>query len=375
MHYTTTWQNGTHVTVSTQPARAPHKRRVPLWDNARWIAITLVVVGHAILKLIADSDVAYSTYLFIYLFHVPALVTVSGYFARTGPLGVRKMKQLLTDIVFPYFIFETIWTAIHWALSGKLALDYTTASWTLWFLIALGVWRVVLPYLVLLRYPMTIAILVSVAAGYLGDLGDTLALSRTLGLLPFFVLGWRIRQSGFTATWLEMKSSVIWRWRALAIVIFAALAIVLTVDIGTWRDLLIRRFLLYDEQYDSFGYNDWWAGSIRLLMLALGMLFTLGVLSLVPRRHTWISRFGNATLYVYLLHTFVLYPVRESGMLDGHKPPWVLPAVIVGAIVLSVLLSLPWTRRWFRPLIQPKAKWLFRRKPETETGTIVLPPE
>ena len=57
---------------SSPPANAPQKRRVPLWDNARWIAITLMVVGHAILKLISESDAAYAMYLFIYAFHVPS---------------------------------------------------------------------------------------------------------------------------------------------------------------------------------------------------------------------------------------------------------------------------------------------------------------
>ena len=118
---------------------------MPLWDNARWIAITLVVIGHGILPLIAEDDVAYSVYLFIYSFHVAVFVTVAGYFARSGPPNARALRQILTDIVFPFFIFETIWTVIRWVLGGSFELDYTTASWTLWFLIALAIWRIVLP--------------------------------------------------------------------------------------------------------------------------------------------------------------------------------------------------------------------------------------
>jgi hypothetical protein len=29
----------------------------------------------------------------------------------------------------------------------------------------------------------------------------------------------------------------------------------------------------------------------------------------------------------------------------------------------------------FQPLVQPRARWLFRPEPSTATGTIVLPPE
>lgn len=365
----------TTATTSTSPAKPAKKTRVPFWDNARWLAIALVVIGHAILKLISGSDGAYTTYLFIYLFHVPVFVTVAGYFAKSAPPGIRQYKRLLTNIVFPYFIFETIWTLINWAVRGKFSLDYTTASWTLWFLIALGVWRVVLPYLVLLRHPLVISIFISVAAGYLDGLDSTLALSRTAGLLPFFVFGWAIRQSKRTEIWLSLRPAVIWRIRAASLLAFTLVAFTLAIGIGTWRDLLIRRFLLYDEQYESFGYGQWWAGGIRLLMLGIGALLTAGFLTLIPRRRTFFSAWGGMTLYIYLLHTFLLYPIRESGVLDGLTSPWVLVLMVALALGIAVLLSQPWITRIFHPLIEPKARWLFRREPSTATGTIVLPPE
>ncbi len=53
----------------TRPAH--DAQRVPFWDNARWIAITLVVVGHGILPQIGEDDAAYSVYLIIYSFHMP----------------------------------------------------------------------------------------------------------------------------------------------------------------------------------------------------------------------------------------------------------------------------------------------------------------
>jgi fucose 4-O-acetylase-like acetyltransferase len=347
-------------------AVSPHavqgRRRVPYWDNARWVAITLVVIGHALLKLISGSDTAYSTYLFIYLFHVPVFVCVSGYFAKSGPPTMRSIKRLLTDIVFPYIIFETVWSLINWWTTGKFSLDYTTASWTLWFLIALGVWRVTLPYLVMLRFPLLFSILISVAAGYLDNVDSTLALSRTAGLLPFFVFGWRLRRSGITEKWLALPTAVVWRWRAGALALFLGVAIALGAGIGTWRDLLIRRFLLYDEQYDSFGYEEWWAGAVRLAMIAIGLVLCIAFLILIPRRHTVFTAWGAATMYIYLLHSFLLYPLRQSGVLDKQTSPLVLIGVILLAIAISVFLSQPFIRKIFHPVIQPKAAWLFRKE-------------
>jgi fucose 4-O-acetylase-like acetyltransferase len=358
-----------------RPTTPTRRRRVPLWDNARWIAITLVVIGHGILPLIGEDDAAYSVYLFIYSFHVAVFVTVSGYFAKSGPPNARALRLIVTDIVLPYFIFETIWTVIRWILGGAFELDYTTASWTLWFLIALAVWRIVLPYLVLLRYPLLIAIAISIGAGYTETIDSTLALSRTFGMLPFFVFGWKLRQWQLTNRWLDLPIRVAWRWRAGAIALFAAVLLVMPAAIEMWRDLKLRRFMLYDESYEAIGYDEPWSGLIRLVLLLTAMLLAVAFLVLMPRRAHWFTAFGGATMYIYLLHSFVLFPFRETGVLAGDQPFWVLPAMIVFCVGISIVLSLKPVRRVFRPLIEPRARWLLRPEPSTATGTIVLPPD
>lgn len=357
----------------TSLAASKAKRRVPLWDNARWIAITLMVVGHGILKLISESDAAYSTYLFIYAFHVGVFVTVSGYFAKSGTPNGRQMKRVFTDILLPYLIFETIWTVVRWVSGGEFWLDYSSASWTLWFLLALAVWRIVLPYIVLLRWPLLISIALSIGAGYFANIDSLFALSRTLGFLPFFVFGWSLRQWQVTGRWLSMSPSTIWRWRAVAIALFAALAVSVTLGIDAWRDMKLRRFLLYDESYTSIGYPEWWAGGIRLAVMLIAFALVIAFLMLMPRRTTWFTGLGAATMYIYLLHTFLLFPIREGGVLAGPQPWWVLPAVIAFCVAVSIVLSMPFIRWVFRPLVEPRAEWLFRREDSTATGTIVLP--
>jgi fucose 4-O-acetylase-like acetyltransferase len=363
--------------MQTRPhgATPTRRRRVPLWDNARWIAITLVVIGHGILPLIGEDNAAYSVYLFIYSFHVAVFVMVSGYFAKSGPPNARALRQILTDIVFPYFIFETIWTVIRWALGGSFDLDYTTASWTLWFLIALAVWRIVLPYLVLLRYPLLISIAISIGAGYTETIDSTLALSRTFGMLPFFVFGWQLRQWQLTSRWLDLPARVTWRWRAGAIALFAIASVILPMAIESWREFRIRRFMLYDESYVAIGYDEPWSGAIRLALLVFAMILAMAFLTLMPRGAHWFTPFGAATMYIYLLHTFVLYPFRETGILAGYQPVWVLPAMIVFCVGISIVLSLKSVRKVFRPVIEPRARWLVGPEPSTATGTIVLPAE
>ena len=183
---------GAPTTGSPGGTRA--RRRVPFWDNARFACIVLVVLGHATQRLTYDSDVALGLYLLVYAFHMPAFAIISGYFSKSDPPSRLQMARVVTDILLPYVIFEALWTLTKWIVEGQANPNLTQPSWTLWFLLALGIFRLVLPYLALLRWPLLWTVVISIGAGYLPNLDSTFSLSRTLGLLPFFTLGWWLRE-------------------------------------------------------------------------------------------------------------------------------------------------------------------------------------
>ena len=103
-------------------------------------------------------------------------------------------------------------------------------------------------------------------------------------MLPFFVFGWKLRQWQLTGRWLDLPTRVAWRWRAGAIALFLATLVVMPIAIETWRDLKLRRFMLYDESYVAIGYDEPWSGAIRLVLLLFAMVLTVAFLVLMPRR-------------------------------------------------------------------------------------------
>src|SRR5215203_5161876 len=197
------------------------KRRVPFWDNARFACIVLVVLGHAVQRLTYDSDVALGLYLLIYAFHMPAFAIISGYFSKSDAPGRRQMARVITDILLPYVIFEALWTLTKWIVEGQANPNITQPSWTLWFLLALGIFRLVLPYLALLRWPLLWTVVISIGAGYLPNIDSTLSLSRTLGLLPFFTLGWWLNDNKVVDR-LDLLRHRPWWVLAASVGIFAA---------------------------------------------------------------------------------------------------------------------------------------------------------
>lgn len=335
------------------------RRRVPFWDNARFACIVLVVLGHAVQRLTYDSDIALGLYLLIYAFHMPAFAIISGYFSKSDPPNRRQMARVVTDILLPYVIFEGLWTLTKWLVEGRANPNLTEPSWTLWFLLALGIFRLVLPYLALLRWPLLWTVAISVGAGYLPNIDSTFSLSRTLGLLPFFTLGWWLRERDVVERFGLLARR---RWSvtvaAAATLVVAGWAAWFFVD--EWRAMNLREWLFYDDNYAALGGTEWWAGAVRLALMAVALVLSAAFFALLPRGSHWWTHFGQYTMYVYLLHSFVLYPFRESGVLRDLEPTWLwLPIVVVTSVLIALALAIRPVRRVFRPLVEPRPRWLF----------------
>ena len=351
----------------TITAPAP-KVRVPFWDNARFVCVVLVVIGHGVQRLTYDSNNALIVYLFIYAFHMPAFAMISGYFSKATPPGSRQMKKVLTDILLPYFIMETIWTLVQFFVEGKQEFNPSTPSWTLWFLLALGIFRLVLPYLALVRWPLFWAVLFSVGVGYLANVDSTFSLSRAIGIMPFFVLGWKARQWGIVDRW-RVAERVTWWVRGGAVLLLGAWLAVVIAFIDQFRLIDLRLWFFYDDSYQGLGDAEWWAGLVRLGLIVLAVILSAALFVLIPRSPVWITSFGQSTMYIYLLHSFVLYPIRETGILsDEHSSALWLIGMILACIGISIALSSPLVRRIFRPLVEPKPRWLFTEVDDRPAG-------
>lgn len=352
------------MTTDAPASTRVHARRIPVWDNARFLAVTLVVIGHGIQRLTADSNNALIVYLFIYAFHMPAFAIISGYFSTAKPPTVRRMKKVLTHLVIPYLVMEAIWSLVQFLVEGRGNFNPSKPSWTLWFLLALAIFRLTLPYLALLRWPLIISVLFSVGVGYLDNVGSTFSLSRAIGIMPFFILGWKAREWGIVERWQNLGARV-WWIRIGAIAVFATWLCIVGTFIQTWRDIDLRFWFFYDDSYSGLGLESWWAGVIRFGLIVVAVVLCAAFLALVPRRTGWMTDLGKATMYVYLLHSFVLYPLRESGFLTGeHASASWLVLMIVASAATSLVLSSRVVRRVFRPIIEPRVDWLFAREPE-----------
>lgn len=327
--------------------------RDALLDNAKFLLIVLVFVGHAISPA-TDTRLADAVYFWIYLFHMPAFALICGYLSKSFDGSARRVDKLLTTVAAPYLIFWGVYALQSLSVGRNLPSSPLEPLWLTWFLAALFVWRLSVPVWHRVRMPVAVAVVISLAAG-MATTGDALGISRILSLLPFFVLGLYLERRHFEALRLRRV-----RLCAIAVVLAtAALTYIyferLSLEWVFWRESLSDR----DLELLPIGLPG------RVLFLVLALTLTAAFLSLTPARRTWFTHLGAFTMYVYLLHGLPIRIADGFGwyeVVNGYTGLAVNAAL---AVALTFLLCSPWVRAATCRLVEPKVDWILRRQPET----------
>src|SRR3954447_14978648 len=281
--------------------------------------VTLVVLGHSwtLLPGTALHDHAYD---FLYAWHVPAFVLVTGYLSRSFTWAPDRLWRLVRTVAVPYLLFELALALFRVYVGGERLEDlFADPHWPMWYLSALFFWRLLTPVFRPMWGGIVVAVGVSLAAGLWA--GDTLDLARVLGLLPFFVIGLKA-----TPERLELLRHPMVRVGAL--VTFAGIWV-----LTTWTDRWAStEWLYYRARYDELAASDTDALVTRALVLLVGTLGALAFFSLVPRAGGWFSRMGAWTLVVYLFHGFVVKGAQYAGY-----PGWAAEHAVAALLVTSVV--------------------------------------
>lgn len=308
-------------------------KRESYFDNAKFILIFLVVFGHFISPHKGDSEALYTVYSFIYTFHMPAFILIGGFFSKSI-MKKGYLKKIIRNILIPYFIFQLIYFIIQRIWNGKETLTLFDPYWTLWFLLSMVLWNILLLLFIKLNHPaimMIAALTIGVFAGYIQDIGTYFSLSRTSVFFPVFLLGYLMRKEHFTKILLS------------EIRIAAGMILVgLFISYFFFFPQEAKDWLLASSSYEELGVKLGQAWFIRLLMYGLMALATFCFMAIVPRRKMFFTHLGTRTLYVYLLHGFIVKLFEFSPFYDLVVESGNYFALLaLAAIVTLVLASKP----------------------------------
>ncbi|MFC4784134.1 acyltransferase family protein [Nocardioides sp. MAHUQ-72] len=313
------------------PTPAASKRaRDPWFDNAKMALVTLVVVGHS-WTLLPHNVVVDHLYDFLYAWHVPAFVFVTGYLSRSFTWTSRRMWGLFKGVVVPYLVFELALALFRIYVGGEeLAGLFQDPHWPMWYLSALFFWRLMTPIFKPMWGGLAVAVAISIVAGLRA--GDTLDMARVLGLLPFFVMG--LKATPERLELLRRRPS-----QVAAVVVLLAI-LVLTTWTDTWAQ---TEWLYYRSTYGELDVSDTRAFVTRAVLLVVGTLGAWSFFALVPRVRGWFTTMGTWTLVVYLFHGFVVKSFSYAGYPGWAEDHAAVALVLTTVGAVGLALGLAWS--------------------------------
>jgi fucose 4-O-acetylase-like acetyltransferase len=331
------------TTPATAPVGSPVKQRDPWLDNAKMVLVTIVVIGHMIV-LTPGGDEQSRTYDFIYYFHIPAFVLVTGYLSRTFQYSRRHLWALVTTMVVPYIVFG--WLMIHWRVlldNAPPGLEwFQNPRWPMWYLAAVVMWRLVTPLFRLHPLMILVAIAISLLGGLTNQ--ELFDINRTMGFLPFFVIGLHLRASHLAL----LRRRLAWVFGVVGVLFLWWMA-------KHTDDYWTTQFLYFRAPYAELGYSDGDGIWIRARLIVVALVGSFAVLTLVPHQRSFLTRMGTWSLVVYLCHGFVVRYLEYRGYEDWMPGTswWSISITVVVAIALALLIAFEPVARTLNYAVDP----------------------
>lgn len=334
---------------------ASGQTRDAFFDNAKAILITLVVIGHVLNMYVGYIDRVSGNGLiiedvrqFMYLFHMPMFLFISGLFAKklcTPERGLRV--DSLTYYLLLYFIMYCLlfFTRCLYDEPSFNPFMMKHASWYLFAITAFGASTAIISKVKLgwkLVIPASIA--VSFFSGFTSQFDEFLSLGRIVNFAPFYFAGYFM-----DAAWLREKIGGLQKKKypiVLAVLVLVAIVVVLYV-LTPYR-FHKTLFYLGTGHYSYAVCNKYVSqllvGCMRLFWFALVPVIAFCVFLLVPTKRTFLSSVGEKTLQVYMLHPVVYYLLDGFGFFEAYVEMGVPLSglwVVVFSIALTAVLALP----------------------------------
>ena len=266
------------------------------FDNIKFILITLVVFGH-FLELV-DGQATTNLYRVIYLFHIPAFIFITGFFAKFNP------RKILSSFILPYVLLQILYLVFHAFVieeASSVSLQFTKPYWLLWYLMTVTFYYLLIPFFETKDRRKQIlivaaAVIISLLAGFDENIGYFLSLSRFFTFLPFFLGGYYLaHNTRVEQTTHEKKITPI-------LPVTAAIGVIISIL------YIINSPIRYQVLYGSYSYEAMEYGpGIKLILAVFAACWIVLLLHVIPnKRIPVISLIGKNTFPIYVLHGFFI---------------------------------------------------------------------
>lgn len=291
--------------------------RSAYWDNIKGLLIFLTVFAHILFQLQEKSGVINTTVDYIYMFHMPAFVFVSGFFGKSE--RARSFENII-KLIFLYFIFNSLMGFVY-GFNSLLKPMYSY-----WYLIALIAWRLTAHYIAKFKDINLILFVIALIAGYYSSIDNSFAVARIIGFYPYYMAGFLLSNESSQKV-IEIKYS-----KRLCI----GLGLAVITAVAAFASQGFFNFSDGDYQMENYASPMAAVGRIALFAIAFLAIYTLRYIS--PNKSIpLLTKWGKNSLWIFILHRPVTLIV--SDLIGGMKPAIIMVISLAVAIIICIIFG------------------------------------
>lgn len=286
-------------------------KRIYKWDNLKCFLIVMVVIGHFVNQYAPISNTMKSLSLFIYSFHMPLFIFLSGLLQKKWSERCPfRWDKPIYYIMIGYTLKFCIY-GIKILFHQKAVFQWFEDTGIPWYMFAMAAFLVI-AYLIKdlpVWFVLPISIMVACLIGYDEKIGSFLYLSRIIVFFPFYYIGYHLDlrklQEMLDKLWIKCLSAIF-----LTDMILYTLAKI--EDNYSYIRLFTGRNAYALINVENCGATH------RLLFYMIAVLMGIAIISLTPNQKVPVMGLvGRRTLQIYFWHRLVLYVLTFSGMTDS----------------------------------------------------------
>ena len=326
------------------------------YDNIKAFLIISVVVGHF---ASGGTDAGFGidgNWLgilkkFIYVYHMPVFMMVSGRFAK-GRINRDEWPKVISKVLVPYLICQILMLLVCSFMDDVILSRHFTflnPMYGMWSMMNVAVYTIVTGKLKDKKWLFWLALAAALLVGFSFKILYG-GFHRLVCYYPFFLFGY------YTANFKFNFCKKPW-FRILAALAFFAIAV----------------YIFYRGRYVQYNLlsmnKTYWAiarathsNAYRVCFNAVGryimaFLFFFIILGIMPTKKTFFSHLGKYSVYIYALHLFIVIALRDLDtrykLLDALDTDWKVILYLLGTVVLAFILVSKPVRKLTRPLLEP----------------------
>ncbi len=311
-------------------------------DSVKYWLIVLVIAGHIFLRPEFTSIACIVTWKWIYLFHMPLFIFISGYFSR------KKDKEdiwlSIWKLLEPLIVFQTLAIIFKLIQEGSVSLHYILTPWyALWYLLSLILWRLILQilpdnFLENTKLILLLTFFISIIIGFL-PFNELLSIQRTLSLMPFFFLGYCMKGRNII---LPKK------YRPLSLIFLFTITLILIFFHNHLGSLM-----------HSTPYKTIYGALNRITVFFLAIPMSLAFINICPI-NTWTAHQGELTMQYYIYHTLAITPLMIIA--DKLAIPMSFFSAIFFVFIITIGIQIMSHLPNFRKFTNPSSFLVYRKK-------------